>query len=273
MRIESRIAFHMSPTEVEQIFKLLGLQTDFSGTLQVVNLFTDSIEYITLIRHLKELAVDYFEVQTNIFSEDELQNAIFLDMLPAAYCGYPEPAGEGTYVAVSYDINSGCPKCSKGKNQINPFRILKPKMGRNDISAIYWVEEFVITSRLRSLFENADIRGIEYWPILNARGNKVWDNVFQMKVLETLSPMSPEAMIPSTVPPCCCGYEGYQIKDIPVFDSTVIEQIGDIGKTQEWSGAGYHTRPHIIVSKKFFQLFRKNNIKGVKFQPVRVKNM
>jgi hypothetical protein len=194
-------------------------------------------------------------------------------MLPGAYCGYPEPRGDGTYVAVSYDESSGCSKCSKGKIQVNPFRMLKPKMGRNDISAIYWVEEFLITSKLRSLFEKEDIKGIEYWPVLNAKGSKEWENIYQMMVLEILPPMSSGAMVSSTVPPCCCGYKGYQLKDVPVFESAALEKMGDIGKTQEWSGAGYHTRPHIIVSKKVFDIFRKNNIKGVGFQPVKINDV
>ncbi len=70
---------------------------------------------------------------------------------------------------MSYEIKTGCSECLNGMMQINPFWMKKQKMGRNDISSLYWIYEFIVTSKLKSLIDNEKLEGYEFWPIIDYR--------------------------------------------------------------------------------------------------------
>lgn len=179
---------------------------------------------------------------------------------------------EQWWINLSYDVNLRCVHCEQIKTQIHPLRMNKPKMGRNQISAVYWIDEFVIVHSLKDIFERESIKGCDFWPIFNHKKNIEWEDIYQIKISSILPPMCSEAIVRSDIPACECGSEGYKLRDIPIYDRVALEQMTDFNKTSEWLGSSHQTRQNTIFSKKVYNLFTENKIRGVKFIPVEIRD-
>lgn len=264
--------FHMEPSKAEKILSPFGLKTKMTDTMQAVELFTDTSQYTDLIKILTDLKVDFSEFKEETYSTKELAESEFLRMIPNAYCGYPQPEMDGSFREVSYDLNSACSQCSQGKLQKAPLRILLPKMGKNDISGIHWVYEYVITQRLKELIEKEGFTGYEFWPLINHKTGKPFEDFYQLFFAETMPPMSKGAkIVPAPgVKQCDCGKKGYMLKETPVYERSTIALVKDFNKTFEWVGGGETTWQLPIISKRVYDFLKKNQVKGVWFIPVKV---
>jgi uncharacterized protein YqfB (UPF0267 family) len=266
----------MEPRQIETILSSLGISLKFNAkdTMQVFNLFTNTEEYLKLIEKLQSLGIDYSELTEEVYSQEEIESAEFLQIIPNVYCGYPQPEGEISFREVSYDINSKCPKCEQGKIQNAPLRVLKPKMGKNDIAALHWIYEFVITFRLKELISVEGLTGCEFWPLIDHRRNTKLDDVYQLFFTRMMPPMSRQTNIirADGIEMCDCGKMGYTIKGIPVYERQAINMnaLQDFNKSYEWLGGGKTTWQMQIVSKRVYNLFVKHKIRGVRFEPVKV---
>lgn len=274
MRISSKITFHMNPAEAEKILSPLGQKTVKDDTMQVAELFACTDKYDSLINTLKELNVDYGEFKRFVYSKKEIESAELLYAIQNAYCGYPQPDDDFGYIKVSYDLNSGCPNCSHGLLQNRPLRTLKPKMGSNDIAALHWEYEFIITSRLKNIIEQEGLTGCEFWPVIDHRKNIDRDDVYQLYIAGRMPPMSIETYftIEDLRKPCIlCGRSKSIIaKGQKVYDRATLGDIKDFNRTQEWLGGGYSVHQVPIVSKRVYDVFNKNKIRGVRFEPVKI---
>ncbi len=283
MRIKSRLVFR--PEEVDRLrglFDSLGVEVE-GKIMGIVYLFIDDERYPRLMDELSRMGIRASEIRTKQFPEKELDSAEFLDMGPAGYWGYPQPEDEmDAWQRASYDLSTACPKCGYGAIQDRPFLIKgEPKFGRNDILALNWTYEFLVTDRLRKLIEDAGLTGAEFWPLLRYKKNIPVPGYSQLHVINTLPPMSPnteivDSKLPEAHPErCSCGKFGRRRAFDPIFGMPVpiryerksLRDAKDFNLSSEWLGL-FDARPKRIVSHKVYQLFSSYGIKRVVFEPV-----
>lgn len=271
MRVKSQLVFHANPNYVESLFQKYKQKLTKNDTMQVVYFFIDTPEYMEFKHILEDMKIDYSEFKEVTYSKDELDKAQLLRMIPKNYCGYPQPEDE--YEEVSYEMNSRCPICLQGGIQKAPFRMLKPKMGANDISGIHWVCEYVITHKLRDLIERENFLGIEFWPIIHHKSNMEIEGVCQLYITNVMPQMDPKSEIVRApgIDACKCGKKGYYMPDSePIYEKSTLNNIKDLNKTSEWLGGAHSTWQLPIVSNRFYEFIKKEKIKGVWFIPIGV---
>lgn len=289
MRVKSRMVFYPERGEIDRlrgVFDALGIEYDekMNG---IVYLFMDDERYPRLKDELSSMGIRPNELKDKQFSEEELNSAEFLHMGSAGYWGYPQPEDEmDAWQRASYDLSTACPKCGYGAIQNRPYLIKgEPKFGRNDILALNWTYEFLVTDRLRRLIEDAGLTGVEFWPLLRYRKNIPIPGYSQLHVFNTLPPMSPnmeivDSKLPEAHPDrCTCGKFGRNPALDPIYGVSVpiryerksLKEAKDFNLTSEWFGL-FDARPWRIVSRKVYQLFSKQNIKRVAFEPVIVED-
>jgi hypothetical protein len=283
MRIKARMVFGLENKEiVRRILDSLGLETD-ERSKETVTLFIDDPKYNQLKNGLLRRGIEPFEVKEKYFEKKELARAELFNMAPAGYWGYPQPdVNMEDWQRASYDIGTACPLCGFGAVQNRPYFVKgTPKFGRNDILALNWTYEFLITERLRKLIDQAGLRGAEFWPLIEYRKNTPIEGFYQLHVLSQLPPMSPSTEIVDQKLPvagpkrCSCGKFGRNLAldqvygvGVPIiYKRESVKGAKDFNLTSEWLGL-YDAGPWVIVSHKVYDLFEKHDIKRVGFEPV-----
>ncbi len=283
MRIRSRLVFR--PEELDRLRGLFdSLEIDVEEKIVgIVYLYIDDERYPCLMDELQRMEIRPTDMREKQFTVKELDSAEFLCMSQAGYWGYPQPEEEmDAWQRASYDLGTACPKCGFGAIQDRPFQVKGlPRFGRNDILALNWTYEFLVTDRLRKLIEDAGLTGAEFWPLLRYKKNMLVPGYSQLHIVNTLPPMSPtteivDAKLPEAGPKrCTCGKFGRNRALDPIYGVAVPIRYGrqslrdakDFNETSEWLGL-YDARPERIVSHKVYQLFSRHNIKRVVFEPV-----
>lgn len=84
-----------------------------------------------------------------LFTQAELGNATYLNMVASWHHGFPMPDLDDGYLECTYDTTNMCIECGIGASQRAPFRMSgEPKWGRNDILQLNWVfDAFFVTPR------------------------------------------------------------------------------------------------------------------------------
>jgi len=107
-----------------------------------------------------------------LFTEQEMEVAEFFEILSVAQFGCPQPEDDFGYEKASFDRSTSCSLCCIGAIQTKPYFVSgHPKLGRNDIAALFWIYDLLATQRLKNLVEEAKLAGVEFWPLLGLRGN------------------------------------------------------------------------------------------------------
>ncbi len=255
------------------------------------DMFVDDERYEILKQELASRGIRHTELPEEIYDETELAAAEFLCMGPAGYWGYPQPEGRMVYwQRASYDLSTACPLCGYGAIQNRPYQIKgKPKFGRNDILALNWTYEFLVTERLRRITEDARLTGVEFWPLTQYRKDIPLEGFYQLFVNNTLPPMSPNTKIEDTPLPeahpnrCSCGKFGRNRAWRPIRSGSepVVEPIRyrridlrkakDFNLSSEWLGL-FDARPERIVGHRVYDLFLRHGVKRVGFEPIIVED-
>lgn len=282
MRIKSRFVFDIpDEADARKLYEIAGIKfpSKRPTRLYVMELFNDTSEYENLMAYLEAYPPEYYQRdEDEVFTEEELLVAPLLRMVPNAHRGgYPQPESgerENNYLSCSFDLQSGCPGCSKGLLQNRPLRLSGGvKMGKtNDISGIWWLRDYVVTKKLRDLIEKAGLTGVEFWPIIKHGSGKPFDDLFQLKITGVLPRMSPQTMIkfdPLTNYKFACKYGcgALYVEGRIHYRACDIAEIPDFALTQEWLGSGYEFWRWPFMSHKAYQLFYEKKIKGIRWYP------
>jgi len=280
VRYRSRIVFHTNDIRLaESVLAPFGFEPNRKPGVDIhsATLFVDDSRYNDLRSLLTSKGIEYAEDQEMFFENNELEEAEFFRMAPAGYWGYPQPEEDfDLYRKESYDVSTKCGICRNGSIQNRPLLVKgKPRFGRNDILAIHWEYEFIITDHLKSLIEKANLTGTDFWPILDHKKRTPVQGYCQLHIANILPPMSTstqfELVTLERLPksPCSCGKTGRNLAiHQMVYRRKDLLDARDFNKTNEWLGGGYGTTQWKVVSAKIYQLFKKHNIRSVTFQPV-----
>jgi len=287
MRIKAKLVFRPEVLgRIRKVFVSLGIEIEekIDG---IAYLFIDDERYTRLMDELSKMGIRPFELREKQFSEKELDSAEFLYMGPAGYWGYPQPEERmDDWQKQSYDLSTACPLCGFGAVQNRPYLVKgEPKFGRNDILALNWTYEFLVTDRLRKLIEDAPLTGAEFWPLVRYKKNTPIPGYSQLHVTSVLPPMSPNTEIvdlklPEAGPKrCSCGKFGRHLAldliygvGTPIrYKRDSLSGAKDFNLTSEWLGL-YDATPLRVVSHSVYQLFSEHGIKRVVFEPVIVED-
>lgn len=272
--IQSKIA--LPETAARGVLQALGLTPNIKYGVAIVILQTNDKKYESLKHRLSELDIHYTEEIMPVFDEEEMENAEYYHLAPRVQGGYPEPQSD--YAREAHDTSFACSDCGKGYVQNHPYALrVPPRFGKNDVMAMFWTYELLVTDRLRQLIEEAELSGTEFWPVLRYSGDAAYEpmgGIHQLFVSSTLPPMSKRTVfplvdrLPSKKNPCSCGRLG---RNIPVqlrYDRKNLDCAEDFNRTHEWLGGGLDTVPLKVVSRATYDLFIKHKIRGVDFEPV-----
>lgn len=276
VRIQSRVNFPLDDVEeARAILEPLGIKPETRPRVNIQSaiLFVDQPEYEQLTSVLTHRGIHYTELKDLVFSSEELNNARFLEMKPAGYWGYPQP--EDGFKDESFDPTQQCTSCGRGLLQNRPLLVKgTPRLGRNDILALNWVFEFVVTQRLRDLIVEKGLTGAEFWNLVDYRSRTPIGGFYQLHVNGRLRPMSTstefEVIEDSHRKKCPHPILNLRLHQMK-YSEEDLASAEDFNKTCEWLGGGWFGQTQwTVVSARVFQLFRMHNIKKVGFRPVMI---
>ena len=219
-------------------------------------------------------ANDIFSVITLKFSQSEMDNAEWFVMRSKWHWEYPMPDNNGGYINLVYNIDNWCKDCGSGFVQKDLFRIRKsPKWGNKHFLMLNWVEdELFISEKAKQVLNNSSLKGFEFLNVLKAKSETKLDDIYQLKITETLQscflPIKENIKKQTKCP--ICGATKY----IPSgkgysFNEKLLNNNVDIVKTSEKFGAGALSANKILVSKGFYKTILANKLdRGLEFIPI-----
>lgn len=277
MRIKSHVVLSLEEESlIESVYSIVKpkYRIKCNGDLYIMDMFTDSVEYQTLMEFLeRNPATSKNEVFTETYDDKELAQALLLQMIPNAYQGgYPQPESgtlETKYISVSFDRSNACPYCTKGIIQDRPLRLRNNiKLGRqSDISGIWWLRDYVISGRLKDLILEEGLTGCEIWPVIMHGADKPFEDLFQLKFTGELPAMAPETNIildPTMNHPKACS-PGTRLEGPVIYRRDDLIDIPDFALSKEWFGGNGAYWRWPFMSQRAYQLFKRNKIKGIRW--------
>ena len=280
MRIKSRFSLWAEPDEAKEYFTIIGNHSkDIPSERTFISLevFNDSPEYDCLRKAFERYGQDPYELKDQIFTSKELSSALILRMVPNShYGGYPQPETnvERGFLGVSYDLEAGCPYCTKGMLQNRPLRLKSGiKMGkRSDISGIWWIREYIVTSRAKQIIEENRLSGCEFWPVIQHGKDTPFEGIFQLKITGELPAMASQTVFNfdplDDIPRACKNGHGWtSIEGRVHYQASDLIDVPDFALTKEWLGGNGELWRWPFMSQKAYRVFKENKINGVRFYP------
>ena len=281
MRIKARFVIPMKIDVAETFFQKINIRVPEQG--REIGLYTIESDlgsdlFARITNALKEFEIECGYTEKRVYTKQEMANAP-LFMITPLHCraGYPQPEKE--YLSVSFDSATGCPSCSNGRLQNAPLHLRDDvKLGNADITGIEWMNELVVSTRARTIIEQARLRGCTFWKLIAQNSNKPFETIFQLKITEQLPPMAEETVFLEaeaitlngiTLRPFCkngCGEKS--LKSLPYYHVRDLHDLPDFALSYEWIGGGRGRFRIPFASQKTYQLFRKSKINGLHFEPV-----
>ena len=210
------------------------------------------------------------------FTKEELENAQWMSVRSIWRYGYPEPSADYSYEEITYTRKDYCPKCSVGLKQVDSFRIKKaPSWGRRHFFSLYWIEdEFFVNDTVKQIFQNENITGVSFLPVLNKTGKKAFEGIHQLAISHVL----PEGLIESsdylkkttTCPEC--GTKKYCKNGCAMlrFKRECFEGAPDIVRSGDYFGGMPGIAAHLIlINQKTYQAIIRNKLdRSLLFYPI-----
>lgn len=265
MKVVHRVSFSPKDGELEA-FSSLNLQLEDHSN-EFVKLVIFEIDELDPTWPKVEGLIKKFGLSDFIgtkFTEEELNSANFLK-IDAGTKGYPLPDRDFGYRKVSCDLSSYCEDCGIGLNQNAPYRIKgEPKWGKSHVFALEWVFDafFVPPHIWEIVFRPFGIGKVD---VLDRNGQKVLNNVVQLEIQNSQSPMEVNKY-PFEVCSRCGRKRYYPITRgfLPPFNSDPGHLIF---KTQEWFGSGRAAGRRVIVSNELYKTIQKSKLVGFRWYP------
>ena len=151
---------------------------------------------------------------------------------------------------------------------------LMPKAFKKSVSfpsnAIYaladWSDEYVISARVKQLFEEAGLTGFAGNPIFSLNGQEI-PNYFLLYTDSILPPVVRDrTVLVSGQTPKTCVLSDFRKLGYLCYDTKQIITRGDFHRSAEPFCS--HRTPSTIVGRKAKECIEANKLKGVKFKPV-----
>jgi len=194
----------------------------------------------------------------------ELSAADFLRVQSTARMGYPEPAMDGSYQSVTYDLAGYCMRCGVGQRQVAPFRMRKRPASARAIMGLNWIcdELFVNIEVWKEVFEPL---GIGCRPLVLDRTGVEIGSVVQLEI-----PQLVDLCVDGFPSRICarCGrtrYELTALRMVPCPKPAATD--APIFKSSQYFGNAAMAQRLILVSRTLFRNIRAAGLTRADFVP------
>jgi len=207
-----------------------------------------------------------------VFSKKELLDAKWLTIRSKWEFAYPQPERKDGYREGVY-APGYCWDCSS-VNQIGSFRIKKePKWGRRNFAMLNWVgDELFVNDRVKQVFQEEGITGIDYLPVLNKKGSEILPGVHQLVFTDVLEKgLVINEGIEETNTCSYCGVEKYlpSQRNILTYRKEVFDNAPDFVKSSEVFGSGHYAAHELFISQRVYQVLTKHSLlQGLDLKPI-----
>lgn len=210
-----------------------------------------------------------------IYTKEEFEKAQWYSMRSKFRFEYPQPEDAFDYRNQTYDNSRYCSSCGCGLRQVEGFRINKaPKWGKRHFLMLNWIEdELFIDTIAQEYIISEKITGLEILDVINNKKNTTFEDIHQIYIENVLDPslVNMELSVKEVLNCRSCGkvkyiYSGRGLS----FKKDTFQGLDhDIVKSFETFGSGHMCARIIIVSKKFYQVLKKNKLdKDLEFEPI-----
>ena len=201
------------------------------------------------------------------FSNDEIENAKWLRLIPLKILGYPQPEEHWQKNHPNYkDYCSVCGTYSNCSEFILKKEVYKRKF---DFGTLNWTSTLFCSDVVRADLEREEVSGLKFLELASHKGEET--NIINQIQISNTFPLN--AQIKNTndgvICPNCQNKKYIpHTKGILHFFRDSTEQLADFMKTKEWFGSGRSAFHEIIVSNRVGRLIIQNNWQGVRLKPI-----
>ncbi|MDE6593213.1 MAG: hypothetical protein K2K57_09150 [Oscillospiraceae bacterium] len=130
--------------------------------------------------------------------------------------------------------------------------------------------EILLSDKIKNLIEENNLTGVEFYPAHHY--SKMIKNdypVWRMAVTSILPPVD-KSMDTEIIEGYCDVCKCHHILPLSYlrYKNSDLQQAADFNLSREHFGAGWYGSPELIVSRRVYNIFKGNNVKGVKYEIV-----
>lgn len=164
-----------------------------------------------------------------------------------------------------------CEKCKRSVFKQDSELYIDKTVFKNKDIGITSNREIVISEKVKDILLSAEISGIKFANV-NHKNTRIKNdfNVYQLLIDNTISKMDESTTVYYDPMGYCryCDNHGMLLTSLPKYKKVDIKNIKDFNLTYEYFGGGEAGFKNIIVSRKVFELFKRNKLKGCMYDIV-----
>lgn len=202
------------------------------------------------------------------YSQKEMQQSRWYRVYSTNRIGYPQPEDlwySTRFTHKKYDFDSGI--CSE---QLHPFEMKSDPKTRQHFMALFWTEELFVKKTVIKTLREAGIVGWQAWPVKITQEQQPSQTINQLQVDTILSfdaVMSRHERYTTS-----SGFEKFvRNSKAPLeYPDSLLTVEKDMVLSREIFGDARFASRAILVSKRFYGVYKLNKWKGLKFEPVQI---
>ena len=225
-----------------------------------------------------------FEDISTEYNKNDIDNTEWFQISCGSY-QYPQPEDDFQYRNFTFNLDDYCPICGIGKIQNNPYRLKnEPKQKNNQFWGLHWeYEPIFVRKETKKILEKECIQGIHFLQPILHKNNKPINDFYQL-IIETILEKGFDPYNTNTI--TCklnneeglnknskniyCGRIKYHHprKNSYLFGSKIFSSKLDFYISNEYFGSGTGAERINIISRKTYEIIKKNQLKGLTFAPI-----
>lgn len=247
--------------DIEDKYKSVSKNIRWSYGVCYIEIYSDLPEYSMLVEQLQKNDF-YYRVQSKIeFSKKELEEAQFLSFNIKHLC-------ENTY---TNNFNQYFLEETEGSSvhtiQCNDLEILKSDLGNRDI-VNSTENEYIVSNKLKEILEAENFEEVSFRPVYTKKKHE--HIAYQIIIGNYLPCLHSKTDLKIGNDDWRYNIRSYIMKEDTVlyYPREILTKAKDFNLSSEYFGTGIFPRPMRVVSQRVRQLFIKNKIKGIDFEPI-----
>ena len=262
----------MHPLTTQYILEK-GIRYEYGEIISAVDISENDPHWKELVKLIEREKNSY--ISETKFSKSELLSAEWLQVRSKWYYDYPQPENE--YTNITYTNENLCSNrdCGIELVQKDAFRFKRtPKWGKRNFCMTNWVyDELFVSTRAKEMLEKSTLNGFSFVEVKNKSGKEVLNDIYQLKILNTLSSgiADPTSGINKIFICPKCGNQKvrHNGRGQFVFHREVFDGSPDFVKSAEWFGGGAGASKLILISQEGYRFITENLLdSSLVFEPI-----
>lgn len=270
-RIDVRIANIPNPEAVIALFKNLVQDTPaeidvWTNFFLIEKTYVGYEPYESIIKKIVELNLKYEIHESVEFTQSEINKASFLE-LELNYPWEHSDNYDSKEMGTLYDeIEGRCPECGRGGKQLTDLVIDTRRVGKYNI--MYHYPDIIVSEYTKKIIEEAKLTGCEFRDVVQYKAKEQTQKLYQLVVTNVLPKMQQDKMKFEKDRYCdSCG-RGQVLRTEIIYSEDSLRNSLDFNHSSEFIGIGAYCTPCVIISSKVRKVFKDNNIKVLRYNPV-----